>query len=81
MPKLIEISPTIVDNLYREQYWIAYPILFNSETFYADIIFSGSWRTDAPSPDYLIENMSCESLVIKAVDLTNIGFRIIIIGK
>jgi hypothetical protein len=49
-------------------------------TLYAAYTYSGSWRSDLPSTNFLIENYSQNSLAIKTPDMHEIGGLLVIIG-
>jgi hypothetical protein len=78
--KPIGMEPAIVDNLYREQYWLAYPVSMPNGTLYAACTYAGSWREDLPSAHFLIENCSQESLAIKSPSMYRIGGMLVVIG-
>lgn len=74
------MDPVIVDNLYRQQYWLSYPLSMPNGTLYAACTYSGSWREDLPSTNFLIENHVQNSLAIKTPDMYRIGGMIVILG-
>ena len=74
------MEPVIVENIYKEQYWLAYPLYMPTGTLYAACTYSGSWRADFPSPIFIIENCSQNSLAIKTPDMNKMGGMLTIIG-